>query len=609
MLARVRSVAPVEFINRPLYHAERSSHSLTRRNPRKTAAAKLLILYAEANKRRMRLDAKWTRTGIVSRLVARPIRAARHAWSIVIISHEGANLLKHSLRSWLESDAFKGADVEFIVVDDGSPQPLSEKINADCAKIRFIRLSDRRGSAYARHVGASNAKNPMIFFADGDQIVPPDVLGSHERRHSLCAKPSVIVGGMFGRKVATSVDPVGVPVRLFRKLLEQIRFDRQRLLRLAEAAVFGGVAELLKDKDQNLLWDSVEPFSFADPYLAGWLPDALAHGDVAKGPFAFMRLRSATLSMSMDTYQKIGGFDPAIPAIEDWEFGFRCQMLGIPIVSAPEIEAYHQLHPTDTRRTQLTRAALPYFRQKHGEAFESLVSQRGSHYVPGLSVMRDRAGHQIASQRTERADLKRRFMVLTFDDSPHPVCTSHLLKLLQSTEARATFFVMGSSADRHRAIMREIVEAGCEIGIHGWDHTPVVEQTSAEIGADLKRAAAAIFDTVGVFPRFCRPPHDRASAGYLNAAAKLGLSLVGRNVSPSIGKTPSFTEVIVELATKQLLGKTISLPDGTADPEVTIQVLDWLLECARRNNVAVLSAAKAQTLVTFPTPTVVNFAI
>jgi peptidoglycan/xylan/chitin deacetylase (PgdA/CDA1 family) len=435
-------------------------------------------------------------------------------------------------------------------------------------------------------------------------------LGSHERRHSLCAAPSVIVGGLFGRKAATSVDPVGIPVQLFRKLLEQTRFDRQRLLQLAEASIFGGIAELLKENDQRPIWESVEPLSFADPYLAGWLPDALTNGDVANGPFGFMRLRTGTLSMSMETYRKIGGFDPAIAAIEDWELGFRCQMLGIPIVSAPEIEAYHQLHPPDSLRAPRTHSALGYFQRKHGNAFDSLFSEGEVTNVPGLSVIRRRAGGlNGASSRIKKVDRKRPLVVLTFDDGLHPVSTSHFLELLHSAKVSATFFVMGSNVVRYRGIVRAIVEAGCEIGIHGWDYTPVIEQTPAEIAGDLKRAVATIFDAVGVLPRFCRPPYGRASAGYLNAAVKLGLSSVGWHVSPCNGKSPSFTEVIVELATKQLLGKTISLPDGAADPEVTIQVLDWLLGCARRNNVAVLSAVEAQTQVTFPTPTVVNFTI
>ena len=157
-------------------------------------------------------------------------------------------------------------------------------------RIRFIRLSERHGPAHARNVGASVAVHPMLFFADADRIVPPDVLSSHHLRHRDSDRPSIIVGGLFGRKVATFLEPSKIDSRVIRKLLEQLRFAREQFYRTATATQFGGSIDLVKQNDRRPLWHSVEPLTFADPYLAGWAPYVAQHGQVVHKPFRFLRL-------------------------------------------------------------------------------------------------------------------------------------------------------------------------------------------------------------------------------------------------------------------------------------------------------------------------------
>jgi peptidoglycan/xylan/chitin deacetylase (PgdA/CDA1 family) len=46
----------------------------------------------------------------------------------------------------------------------------------------------------------------------------------------------------------------------------------------------------------------------------------------------------------------------------------------------------------------------------------------------------------------------RRAVALTFDDGPHPVTTRRILAALAGTRHRATFFVLGTKARRHRML-------------------------------------------------------------------------------------------------------------------------------------------------------------
>ena len=59
---------------------------------------------------------------------------------------------------------------------------------------------------------------------------------------------------------------------------------------------------------------------------------------------------------------------------------------------------------------------------------------------------------------------------LTFDDGPHPESTPRLLEVLAKHRARATFFMVGEAAEKHRGLVRRVAEEGHAIGNHSWDH-------------------------------------------------------------------------------------------------------------------------------------------
>jgi peptidoglycan/xylan/chitin deacetylase (PgdA/CDA1 family) len=59
---------------------------------------------------------------------------------------------------------------------------------------------------------------------------------------------------------------------------------------------------------------------------------------------------------------------------------------------------------------------------------------------------------------------------LTFDDGPEPGMTEQVLDLLDTFQAKATFFVIAEKAKAHPALVREIQRRGHSIGNHSLDH-------------------------------------------------------------------------------------------------------------------------------------------
>ena len=65
-------------------------------------------------------------------------------------------------------------------------------------------------------------------------------------------------------------------------------------------------------------------------------------------------------------------------------------------------------------------------------------------------------------------------VALSFDDGPHNVRTKLIVDELAKYDYKATFFVVGNRVDgteyNGREGLRYAIDAGCEIGIHGYTH-------------------------------------------------------------------------------------------------------------------------------------------
>ena len=100
------------------------------------------------------------------------------------------------------------------------------------------------------------------------------------------------------------------------------------------------------------------------------------------------------------------------------------------------------------------------------------------------------------------------------------------LDLLDRHGVKATFFVLGWTAERHPDLVAEVVRRGHEIGCHSYSHPVIYRMTRDEFRADteqaLARLAAAGADQVYGYraPSFSITPQVH---GYLEVLQELGL--------------------------------------------------------------------------------------
>lgn len=87
----------------------------------------------------------------------------------------------------------------------------------------------------------------------------------------------------------------------------------------------------------------------------------------------------------------------------------------------------------------------------------------------------------------------------TWADQPSRVAavTDTILALLDETDVRATFFVLGLVAERSPDVVRRIVDAGHELGSHGFSHRMVGDLGREGFASDVDRARKLLQDISG----------------------------------------------------------------------------------------------------------------
>lgn len=98
-------------------------------------------------------------------------------------------------------------------------------------------------------------------------------------------------------------------------------------------------------------------------------------------------------------------------------------------------------------------------------------------------------------------------IALTFDDGPDPIYTPLLLDLLRRHQIRATFFVLGSKAERYPELIARIHQEGHQIGVHNYIHLSNWLITPWSVWRkQVEKSSRIVENITGVRPVYYRPP-------------------------------------------------------------------------------------------------------
>src|ERR1051326_201242 len=153
-------------------------------------------------------------------------------------------------------------------------------------------------------------------------------------------------------------------------------------------------------------------------------------------------------------------------------------------------------------------------------------------------------------------------VALCYDDGPSR-WTDDLLDVLDTAQAKATFFVLGCNIEGNEVTLLRTQAHGHEIALHGWNHLAINHMNSEELRDALYRTVTALTDLGLPEPRWWHPPWNRNTDTSIRLVSELGY----RFCRPMIdaGDVVKGEEWVVGHVLRELKeGSIVGLHDGVA---------------------------------------------
>ncbi len=184
-----------------------------------------------------------------------------------------------------------------------------------------------------------------------------------------------------------------------------------------------------------------------------------------------------------------------------------------------------------------------------------------------------------------RANTQDKIIALTFDDGP-ALQTENVLRVLEETNTKATFFCIGNRIKGKEDILKKIDEAGHLIGNHSYSHGFLfdLKNTSSFVN-DLELANAEIKKVIGKEPVFFRPPYGVTTPGLARATKKLNLEVIGWNIRSLDTSITDKQEILARIKERLKPGSIVLMHDTITGIEI---VLKELLIHLKENNYTVV---------------------
>lgn len=110
-------------------------------------------------------------------------------------------------------------------------------------------------------------------------------------------------------------------------------------------------------------------------------------------------------------------------------------------------------------------------------------------------------------------------IALTFDDGPGEY-TDQLLDCLEENNAHATFFMLGQNVGEWESTVQRMVDIGCEIGNHSYDHEDLMTLSEEQISSEYQKTDEALMKACGQSATVARAPYGSADQSVYDIVQK-----------------------------------------------------------------------------------------
>jgi peptidoglycan/xylan/chitin deacetylase (PgdA/CDA1 family) len=175
-----------------------------------------------------------------------------------------------------------------------------------------------------------------------------------------------------------------------------------------------------------------------------------------------------------------------------------------------------------------------------------------------------------------RGDGAVKAIALTFDDGPIPGNTERILDILKDHQAKAAFFCIGFRIKDHPQLVKRIHDEGHVLGNHSYWHSKTFDlQSSGKIAAELTDTDTEILNTIGLKPKFFRPPYGVTNPMVASAVKEKNYTTIGWSIRSFDTMIKDPVKLFKRVTAPLKAGDVILFHDYC---ESTIEILPQLLD-------------------------------
>lgn len=154
-------------------------------------------------------------------------------------------------------------------------------------------------------------------------------------------------------------------------------------------------------------------------------------------------------------------------------------------------------------------------------------------------------------------DTSEKKVALTFDAAWGSDKTLKILDLLKSEDVLGTFFLVGFWVESNADKVKEIYDAGFDIGTHSNTHPKMSTLSKSQITHELETSMKLISDITGEKVTLFRPPFGDYNDNLINVAGSLGLKTIQWDVDSLDWKGLSAGEILTRVKSSVKNGSII----------------------------------------------------
>ena len=201
-----------------------------------------------------------------------------------------------------------------------------------------------------------------------------------------------------------------------------------------------------------------------------------------------------------------------------------CLFLGLLLIAIPlnirESRAYNTNYDLDSINTDIKLS------DKEDKIIDDKDDKNNKDNENSLNTDIQKEGNND-NKLNNSDEAKMKYVALTFDDGPSGF-TKEIVDLLKKYEYNATFFVLGNKLNvDYKDILKESINNGNEIGIHGFSHKSFTRLKTEVLEEEITKSKKYVYNLTRYTPTLVRPPYGNINNNIRNL--KLGPYILWNN--------------------------------------------------------------------------------